>query len=134
MDEFREVVTVLKPEIIGIIESCSEGGSEGDINLEGFTPYRNDHGREVILYVENGLQSAPCTELNTMDFESSAWSIRALNKRDKLLVGCIYKRMTSTEQNTVAYKLLISLMNNAVKKHGISHLLIFGDFNFPEID
>ena len=37
----------------------------------------------------------------------------------------------STEQNT---KLLISLMNKAVKKHGISHLLIFGDFNFPEIN
>ena len=39
--------------------------------------------------------------------------------------------MGSTEQNT---KLLISLMNKAVKKHGISHLLIFGDFNFPEIN
>ena len=29
MDEFREVVTVLKPKVIGIIESCSEGKSEG---------------------------------------------------------------------------------------------------------
>ena len=71
MDEFREVVTVLKPKVIGITESCIEGKSEGDINLEGFTPYRDDRGRGVILYIENGLQSAPCTELNNTDFESS---------------------------------------------------------------
>ena len=89
MDEFREVVTVLKPKVIGITESCSEGKSEGDINLEGFTPYRDDRGRGFILYIENGLQSAPCTELNTTDFESSVWSIITLNKKDKLLVGCI---------------------------------------------
>ena len=45
MEECREVVTVLKPKVIGITESCSEGKSEGDINLEGFIPYRDDHGR-----------------------------------------------------------------------------------------
>ena len=26
------------------------------------------------------------------------------------------------------------MLKKAVEKHGISHLLIFGDFNFPEID
>ena len=55
MDEFREVVTVLNPKVIGITESCSEGKSEGDVNLEGFTPYRDDLGRGVILNIENGL-------------------------------------------------------------------------------
>ena len=69
MDEFREVVTVLKPKVIGITESCSEGKSEGDINLEGYTPYRDDHRRMVILYIEIGLQSAPYTELNTIRIE-----------------------------------------------------------------
>ena len=66
-----------------------------------------------------------------MDFESSVWSTITLSKRDKLLVGCIHKRTGSTEQNT---KLLIRLMNKAVEKHSISHLLIFGDLNFPEIN
>ena len=109
MDEFREVVTVLKPKVIGITESCSEGKREGDFNLEGFTPYIDDRGRGVILYVENGLH--PYIELNNTDFESSVWSIITLNKRDKLVVGCIYKSTGSTEQNT---KLLICLMNKAV--------------------
>ena len=131
MDEFREVVTVLKPEVIGITQSYSEGKSERDINLEGFTPHRDDCGRGVILYIENGLQSATCTERNTTDFESFVWSGITLTKRDKLFVGYIYKSTGSTEQNT---KLLISLMNKAVKKHGISHLLVSGDFNFPEIN
>ena len=52
-------------------------------------------------------------------------------REDKLLVGCIYKSTSSTEYNT---NLLIEMLNKAVEKHGISHLLIFGDFNFPEID
>ena len=65
MNEFREVVTLLKSKVSGITESCSEGKCEGDINLEGFTPYRDDCGRGIILYTENGIQSAPCTELNT---------------------------------------------------------------------
>ena len=64
-----------------------------------------------------------------MDFESSVWSIITLNKRDKLLVGCIYKSTGSTEKKP---KLLISLMNKAVEKHGMFHLLIFGDLiQFP---
>ena len=90
MDECREVVTILKPEVIGITESCSKGKSEGDINLESFTPYIDDCRRGVILYITFILlQSAPCTELKTTDSESSIWSIITLNKRDKLLVGCI---------------------------------------------
>ena len=43
----------------------------------------------------------------------------------------IYKSTSSTEYNT---NLLIEMLKKAVDKHGISHLLIFGDFNFPEID
>ena len=68
MDKFKEVVTVLKPKGIGITESCSKDKYEGDINMDDITPYRDDGGRGVILYIENGLQSASCTELNTTDF------------------------------------------------------------------
>ena len=59
------------------------------------------------------------------------WNIITLNRKDKLLVGCIYKSTSSTEYNT---NLLIDMLKKAADKHGISHLLIFGDFNFPEID
>ena len=62
------MVTVLKPKVIDITESCSEGKSEGGIILEGFTPYRDDRGIGVILYIEYGLQSAPSTELNYTHF------------------------------------------------------------------
>ena len=51
MDEFIEVVTVLKPKVTGITESCTEGKSECDISLEGFTPYRDDRGTGVILCI-----------------------------------------------------------------------------------
>ena len=88
-------------------------------------------GRGVILYIDNKLQSTPCVELNSTDFESCVWNIITLNKKDKLLVGCIYKSTSSTEYNT---NLLIEMLKKAVEKHRISRLLIFGDFNFPEID
>ena len=131
MDEFREVVSVWKPKIVGITESCSKDKSEGDTHLEGYSKHRDDRGRGVILYIDNKLQSTPCVELNSTDFESCVWNIITLNKKDKLLVGCIYKSTSSTEYNT---NLLIEMLKKAVEKHGISHLLIFGDFNFPEID
>ena len=83
------------------------------------------------IYIYNKLQSTLCVELNSTDFESCVWNIKTLNKKDKLLVGCIYKSTSSTEYNT---NLLIEMLMKAVEKHGISHLLIFGDFNFPEID
>ena len=41
------------------------------------------------LFYDNKLQSTPCLELNGTDFESSVWNIITLNKKDKLLVGCI---------------------------------------------
>ena len=41
------MVTVLKPKVISIAESCSEGKSEGDIN-----PCRDGHGKGVIFYIE----------------------------------------------------------------------------------
>ena len=117
--------------IVGITESCSKDKSEGDTHLEGYSQHKDDRGRGVILYIENKLQSTPCVELNSTDFESCVWNIITLNKKDKLLVGCIYKSTSSTEYNT---NLLIKMLKKAVEKHGISHLLIFGDFNFPEND
>ena len=81
------------------------------------------------IIIDNKLQSTPCVELNSTHFESCVWNIITLNKKDKLLVG--YKSTSSTEYNT---NLLIEMLKKAVEKHGISYLLIFGDFNFPEID
>ena len=48
MDEFREVVAVWKPKILGITESCSKGKSEGDTDLEGYSQHSG--GRGIILY------------------------------------------------------------------------------------
>ena len=50
MDEFREVVSVWIPKIVGITESCSKDKSEGDTHLQGYSQHRDDRGRGVILY------------------------------------------------------------------------------------
>ena len=44
---------------------------------------------EGLFCIDNKLQLTPCVELNSTDFESCVWNIITLNKKDKLLVGCI---------------------------------------------
>ena len=39
------------------------------------------------IYIDNKLQSTPCVELNSTDFESCVWNIITLNKKDKLSCG-----------------------------------------------
>ena len=75
MDEFREVVSVRKPKIVGITESCSKDKSEGDTHLERYSQHRDDRGRGVILYIDNKLQSTPCVELNSTDLLSHVCGI-----------------------------------------------------------
>ena len=70
MDEFREVVTVLKPKVIGIQNPVVKVKVKV-ILIWKVLPHRDDRRRGVTLYIENGLLSAPCTELSTTDFESS---------------------------------------------------------------
>ena len=49
----------------------------------------------------------------------------------KLLVGVCYRSTASNQQN---HDQLLQLLNEATRIADKSHILIMGDFNFPEID
>ena len=68
------------------------------------------------------------TLLTVVSIDSQSWHV---NNHRVIFFYFLYKSTSSTEYNT---NLLIDMLKKAVDKHGISHLLIFGDFNFPEID
>ena len=53
-----------------------------------------------------------------------------LKDRDRLLVGVIYRSPSSTDEDN---RKLLSVISEAVNMK-TSHLLIFGDFNYPGIN
>ena len=65
-----------------------------------------------------------------IDFQESVFVEINLNDRDKLLVGCIYRSDNGTEENN---NNLRSLIREAASKT-YSHILLMGDFNYPNID
>ena len=65
------------------------------------------------------------------NFEESIWVNIKLNGKDKMLVGCLYK---SPSSNTENLEELNKLIIEVSKMKEFSHLLISGDFNFPNID
>ena len=63
-------------------------------------------------------------------FQESIFVEINLNNEDKLLVGCIYRSESGTIENNNNLRVLI---REAVSKT-YSHILLMGDFNYPDIN
>jgi hypothetical protein len=88
-----------------------------------------EEGRGLILYLDNKLE-APEIHMET-NFRENLFVKIKLNQTDKLLVGLVYR---SPSNRTSEYSdKLCSLISEATNK-GYSHILIIGDFNYPDID
>ena len=61
------------------------------------------------------------------NFQENLFVKIKLNQTDKLLVGLVSNRTSENSDN------LCSLISEATNK-GYSHILIMGDFNYPDID
>ena len=70
------------------------------------------------------------TPLAASSFIDDAWHEIRLCKGDKLLVGCMYRSPGSTLENNVQ---LLEVMK-AASSGGYSHVVIMGDFNYPDLD
>jgi methenyltetrahydromethanopterin cyclohydrolase len=55
-----------------------------------------------------------------------------LRNRDKLLVGCIYKSLSSSDENHD--KLNELLLHVSKLEDSYTHVLLADDYNFPDID
>jgi hypothetical protein len=88
-----------------------------------------EEGRGLILYLDNKLEA---TEIHIKtNFRENLFAKIKLNQTDKLLVGVVYR---SPSNRTSEYSdKLCSLISEATNK-GYSHILIIGDFNYPDID
>ena len=64
------------------------------------------------------------------DYEESIFIQINLNRRDKLLVGCLYRSESGTEDNNSNLRKLI----REATAMSYSHILLMGDFNYPDIN
>ncbi|KAK3106090.1 hypothetical protein FSP39_012594 [Pinctada imbricata] len=85
--------------------------------------------RGVLLYVRNELKAVEVE--SGSEFKESVWVKINLKDNDKLLLGCVYKSPSSTEEN---HKLLNDMVRNINAEDIYSHILVAGDFNFPDIN
>ncbi|MES9884607.1 MAG: reverse transcriptase family protein, partial [Sedimenticola sp.] len=135
LSELKHTVEECKPYIIGITESWLKPDiKDAEIRLNDYDIFRCDRndaaGGGALLYLHTSLTSSACPFLDSKSYEDSVWRIIKLNDTDNLLVGVLYR---STNSDDVNNEKLLQLMADAGKVNSISHVLIMGDFNFPEI-
>ena len=126
----------VSPDIIGLTEIKPKNPryvlQEAEIVIEGYDcwPAISSSGRGVAIYTKNALQATAVNPLPDCSFKDAIWCEIRLYRGDKLLVGCVYRSPNSTNENNA---LLLELLKAATNgKH--SHVVIMGDFNYPEID
>ncbi|XP_072014972.1 uncharacterized protein [Amphiura filiformis] len=133
--EFQETIDELKPKIIGVTESwCDSSVLDGEVNLDSYTLFRKDKvsagGGGVLMYVHDSMQATACQPLNDSKFETSVWCEIKVNNKDSLLVGVCYRSPNSSEDNNELFLTQLKM----IEEVKYSHILLFGDFNFPEIN
>jgi hypothetical protein len=88
-----------------------------------------EEGRGILLYINN-IFGASEVEMDTT-FEENLFVKIKLNNNDKLLIGIIYR--SPPNKNMEHHNQLRKLIQEASNTH-FSHILIMGDFNYPNID
>ena len=121
-----------QPDIIGFTEINPKHAyyeiSVQKLMITGYDTYCNLQRRGSVLYVKASLQSLQ-VKMKT-DVDASVWCSVKLHNNDSLLVGSVYRSPNAPDSDNEKFMLMI----NEVLQTKHSHLLIMGDFNFPEID
>jgi hypothetical protein len=141
MNKRREVEVIIemyKPKIIGIVESwCNSSILDSEVSFEGFNLFRKDKigsngvGGGALLYIHKSLEAAQYYDLDEIKMETSIWCEVKLTKEENILVGLVYRSPNSSAENNEALR--NQLLRIETTRHD-KNLLIFGDFNFREIN
>ncbi len=141
MNKHHEIETnieIYQPQIIGILESwCNSSILDSELAFSGYTLFRRDkdgsdgRGGGVLLYIHDSIDATQYCDLDNIVYETSIWCEVKLNGNDNLLVGLVYRSPNeSTDENNKALRQQLTTASNT----GFTHFLIFGDFNYREIN
>ena len=85
-----------------------------------------------MIYVKEVLR---CKEVKLSNkYEDQMWVEVALRNKDSLLCDCLYRSPTKDEERTVQNTSGICRSISEAVERNNTHLLICGDFNYPEIE
>lgn len=135
MSELRDRVENSDYDIVAVTETwANEQVTDAELTMSGFSAYRKDRvgakGGGLIIYINNRLRGWINEDLTDSPFKESLWCNVQL-KQQLLLVGLCYRSPTSSSTNN---ELLLQLLEKAVLQNNPDHMLIMGDFNYPQID
>ena len=131
-DELLTKVNELNPIIISITETIPKRRDnlmDSEYDIPGYTVFTNNKQRGVALYIKETLNPQGVDDLSNSKFDISSWAKFLTQDGLNVLIGCIYKSPSSSQENKL--ELLNLLKSNVLSK--FDHVLITGDFNFPNI-
>ena len=91
---------------------------------------RGSIGGGVLMYVHEDLPAIPCQDMIDLEIEDSMWISVKLNVKDTLLAGIVYRTQQSSDENNIK---IIDTVKHIPETQGYTHILLMGDYNFPEI-
>ena len=126
----------VSPDVIGLTEVKPKNPryllQPAEIVIDGYDCWHaiDSVGRGVALYTRTSLAATSVAPLPGRSYDDAVWCEIRLHKGDKIIVGCIYRSPNSTRDNN---KLLLDMLQK-VNDGSYSHVIIMGDFNYPEIN
>ena len=124
------------PDILAITEVCPKHYHvpipPESLHLQGYDLFCSDFSgsRGVCLYCKSSLKADKYDNSKFNDFKESLWCSVPVDKNNFILVGVIYRSPSSSTDNDTR---LMDLITEAIRNCK-PHLLIMGDFNFPDIN
>lgn len=134
-DELLAVAEHHNPDVIAISETLPKNTRGKSIQIaelqlshyDAFINLENSK-RGVCIYVKKHLKAVPNCNIVSTSAES-VWCEVSLKDKDRLLIGCIYR---SPNGNDIVDSDTRELLVKASETQN-THILIMGDFNYPEI-
>ena len=134
-EELHNIISEREPDIIGITESwCNPDILDSEITIAGYDLFRKDRilrgGGGVLLFIKTRYGAILNKRMEDYNIEDTLFCDITLGKKDKLLIGIIYRSPNLHDDLNAAIFNQIQKMEDTDS----SHILLFGDFNFPEIN
>ena len=136
LDELK--LRAQKYDVIAITETWAKDDmTDAELSIDGFVIFTSDRkgrlGGGVLLYVRSSIPVQYFCEASNIGFEKSVWCIAELGM-SSLIIGVCYRSPSSEELNNDRLLQVLDTASKHCHKGASSpHLLLVGDFIYPEI-
>ena len=133
--ELEAQVAEMNPYIIAITEVNPKNTrftiDRSELQMEGYELFENleRQGRGICVYIHHSLKPRRSDINDTTEFAECIWLNISLDGNSTLLLGCIYRSGRSDDHNNNKLMELI----RKIQEQAASHVLMIGDFNFPNL-